>query len=154
MQRLKYAGYDVVFQEVPREISLAIDVTNCPYRCRGCHSPYLQEDIGNYISDDLEQLLDKHEGLISCVCFMGGDQNKEDLKNLLSFVRSKGLKTCLYTGTGQIEMVADLLQYLDYIKIGPYIESLGGLNSPTTNQKMYHITKGKDGFALNQISFV
>ena len=154
MQRLKYAGYDVVFQEVPGEISLAIDVTNCPYRCRGCHSPYLQEDIGNYISDDLGQLLDKHEGLISCVCFMGGDQNKEDLKNLLSFVRSKGLKTCLYTGTGQIEMVSDVLPYLDYIKIGPYIESFGGLSSPTTNQKMYHVIKDKSGFALNPISFV
>ena len=25
----------------------------------------------------------------------------------------------------------------DYIKLGPYIESLGGLKSPTTNQRLY-----------------
>ena len=25
----------------------------------------------------------------------------------------------------------------DYVKLGPYIESLGGLKSPNTNQRMY-----------------
>ena len=36
---LKYAGYDIVFQEIPDEVTLAISLTNCPNRCPGCHSP-------------------------------------------------------------------------------------------------------------------
>ena len=28
---------------------------------------------------------------------------------------------------------------MDYIKLGPYIEALGGLKSPTTNQALYRI---------------
>jgi anaerobic ribonucleoside-triphosphate reductase activating protein len=32
---------------------------------------------------------------------------------------------------------------MDYIKLGPYIEALGGLKSPDTNQALYKI--GPDG---------
>jgi len=32
--------------EVPREISLTLSISNCAYRCHNCHSPYLQQDIG------------------------------------------------------------------------------------------------------------
>ena len=43
---LRYAEWAVTLEEVPREISLTISISNCLYRCRGCHSPYLQEDVG------------------------------------------------------------------------------------------------------------
>jgi hypothetical protein len=32
-----------------------------------------------------------------------------------------------------------LLRYLDYVKVGPYIEMYGPLNKETTNQRLYHI---------------
>ena len=32
----------------------------------------------------------------------------------------------------------DIWEAFDYVKIGPYIESLGPLNSVTTNQRLYH----------------
>ena len=28
---------------------------------------------------------------------------------------------------------------MDFIKIGPFVEALGGLKSPDTNQKMYRV---------------
>ena len=46
---LKYANFDVVFQEVPDEVTLAINITNCPNQCPGCHSKnidYLTRIIG------------------------------------------------------------------------------------------------------------
>ena len=44
---LKYVDTKVVFQEIPDEITLAINISNCPCHCPGCHSSYLAEDIGN-----------------------------------------------------------------------------------------------------------
>jgi len=36
---LKYTGYAVTLAEVPEEISLTITISNCAFRCHGCHSP-------------------------------------------------------------------------------------------------------------------
>ena len=39
---LKYVEYAVTLEEVPTEISLTISISNCRFRCHGCHSAYLQ----------------------------------------------------------------------------------------------------------------
>ena len=36
------------------------------------------------------------------------------------------------------------LGWFDYIKLGPYIEELGPLNSKTTNQRFYEVSKEID----------
>lgn len=138
MNKLKYLGYSIVFQEVPDEVTLAINISGCPHKCEGCHSKYLWEYKGNYISDDLEDLIKKYDGLITCVCFMGGDQNILELTNLSLLVKRYNLKTALYSGLDDdgIHLVP-LYKRFDYIKIGHYDQSLGGLNQKTTNQKMY-----------------
>lgn len=144
MRNLKYVGYSIVFEEVPNEISLSISISGCPYKCRGCHSPYLWKDEGRYISEDLRSIIDKNKDYLTCVCFLGGDQNIAELKELLKFIKDcYGLKTCLYSGRDEIKDLKELLSYLDYVKIGSYKSDLGGLNSPTTNQKMYKIEKSK-----------
>jgi len=142
MSKLKYSHYDVVFQEVPNEVSLAINISGCPHHCEGCHSQYLWEYKGNYISDDMDDILDKYKGMITCVCFMGGDQNEKELSLLLKKVRHEyGLKTALYTGS-KLDDVQNILLDLDYIKVGKYIEKLGGINISTTNQRFYKILCG------------
>ena len=137
MNKLKYLGYSIVFQEVPDEVTLAINISGCPHKCEGCHSKYLWEYEGNYISDDLVKLIEKYKGLITCVCFMGGDQNQKELTNLLILVHKSGLKTALYTG---VDFMSDLnirvLGNLDYCKIGHYDSNCGGLDNLNTNQKM------------------
>lgn len=139
MNKLKYLGYSIVFQEVPDEVTLAINISGCPHKCEGCHSKYLWEYEGNYISDDLYGIINKYDGLITCVCFMGGEQNPLDLCYCLNIVRQLGLKTCLYSGVDRLHYliaigVSDLC---DYIKIGHYDKQLGGLDSPTTNQRFF-----------------
>ena len=142
---LKYLGYSVVFQEVPDEVSLAINISGCPHRCEGCHSQYLWEYKGEYLLDDIKKLLSLYEGMITCVCFMGGDQNPHDLINCFKRVKDKGLKICLYSGAEDLETLINknIAQHCDYVKTGRYNHSLGGLDNPNTNQRFY---QRKDGY--------
>ena len=137
MNKLKYLGYSIVFQEVPDEVTLAINISGCPHKCEGCHSRYLWEYEGNYISDDLESLIEKYKGLITCVCFMGGEQNPYELVDLLSKAHQYGLKTALYTGQDSLQHINfRVVCNLNYCKIGHYDKIVGGLNSKNTNQRM------------------
>ena len=59
---LKYVEYAVTMEEVPTEISLTISISNCRFRCHGCHSAYLQQDVGKSLLPDLMTLLRRYEG--------------------------------------------------------------------------------------------
>ena len=59
---LKYVEYAVTLEEVPTEISLTLAISNCRFCCHGCHSAYLQQDIGKPLLPDLMTLLRRYEG--------------------------------------------------------------------------------------------
>lgn len=144
MKKLKYVNYDIVFQEVPNEVSLVFNISGCPHMCEGCHSEYLWEYNGTYLSDDIDDVISQYKGMISCVCFMGGDQNLHELDELLFKIKYVyNLKTCVYSGSNNISLFDNLLQYIDYLKIGCYKADLGGLDSYTTNQRFYKIDNCK-----------
>ena len=84
---LRYADYDIVFQEIPGEVTLAINLSNCPNRCKGCHSPYLMDDIGEFLTEEsLSWLLQKYGKAVTCVCFMGGDAYPLEVERLAQFL--------------------------------------------------------------------
>ena len=61
---LKYVDTKVVFREVPDEVTLAINISNCPNSCPGCHSSYLSEDIGEVLTiTRIKKLLKENEGV-------------------------------------------------------------------------------------------
>ena len=135
---LKYADTQVVFREVPDEITLAINISNCPCHCDGCHSSYLAKDIGKDLTQRaLESLMRDHDA-ITCVAFMGGDSEPELVNLLAEVVRKTGLKVCWYSGRQELSNKINLSNF-DFIKLGPYIKELGPLDKPTTNQKLYEI---------------
>lgn len=141
---LKYTDVLVSFQEVPDEISLCINISNCPCHCKGCHSAYLAEDIGNPLGYwSLNHLIKSNKG-ITCVCFMGGDSEPEWIATLAFRIRRNfpELKVAWYSGRQYIPDNFPL-KHIDYIKIGPYIPELGGLDSENTNQIMYKIEDDK-----------
>lgn len=148
---IKYVDYDIVFQEIPDEITLAINISCCPHRCKGCHSPHLQKNIGKMLNQlSLSKLVKKYEGAITCICFMGGDADPEEVCRLAYFVRQKwkgNIKTAWYSGSKTIYDPA--VELFNFIKIGPYIESIGGLDVKGTNQRLFHITDG----IVNDITF-
>ena len=136
---LKYTNCQVTFSEVPDEISLAINISNCPYHCPDCHSKELWEDVGQKLSaGTLVDLMTTNKG-VTCICFMGGDSDLDELYNLFKFIPMlfKGIKIAWYTGRNDIPKD---LPPIDYIKIGPYKAECGPLNNPNTNQRFY--TKG------------
>lgn len=143
---LKFQSYDIVFQEVPGEVSLAINIANCPNHCRGCHSPHLWEDRGEPLNEDsLRALLDLYGGAITCVCFMGGDREPREVERLALFVRRETreqVKTAWYSGKPQLDSGVDCSGF-HYIKLGPYVPAFGGLDSPDTNQRFYRIEGGQ-----------
>jgi anaerobic ribonucleoside-triphosphate reductase activating protein len=140
---MKYVDTKIVFQEIPDEVSLAINISNCPYHCKGCHSPYLAEDIGEKLSyEKLIELCVDQEG-ITCVVFMGGDSEPSRINKLARFVKEElDLKSAWYSGRDSIDESINLYNF-DYIKIGHYDEFLGPLTSRTTNQRLYKVHGNK-----------
>ena len=72
---MRYYDRQVVFQEVPNEISLVYSITGCPLGCKGCHSAFTWGDqAGKKLSEiDFAEDLKKYDLLISCVLFYGGE---------------------------------------------------------------------------------
>lgn len=166
---LKYVDTLVSFSEVPDEISLCINISNCPCHCKNCHSSYLAEDIGEPLiykdthnnrtvinGSPLSKLIEANKG-ITCVCLMGGDSNPEYINILGKSIKLHHLKSAWYSGRQELSKEIDLKNF-DFIKLGPYVEELGPLNSKTTNQKFYKVENvsykdGSLGYALNDITY-
>jgi len=133
---MKYLDTAVTFREFPDEISLCINITNCPFHCSGCHSPELWEDVGTELTyGKLDDLIKTNKG-ITLVGFMGGDPIL--VNSLASYIKHNyNIKVGWYWGGTDIPKEVYLINF-DYIKLGPYIKELGGLDNPNTNQRMYH----------------
>ena len=138
---LKYVDTLVGFAEIPDEITLCINVSNCPCHCEGCHSPYLAEDIGEPLDlQHLTNLIDSNKG-ITCVCIMGGDANPSEVDDIAQNIKEyyPNLKVGWYSGRDYISEDINLENF-DYIKYGHYDKDKGPLNSKTTNQVMLEIS--------------
>ena len=138
---MKFLTQGIVFSEIPDEITLELGITNCPFNCEGCHSPFLQSDIGEILDENVvHKLINKNRG-ISCILFSGGFP--KEVEELCIIVKNNypNIKTAWSTGLSEIPNIN--LNYFDYIKIGPYMKDLGGLKSPTTNQRLYKIKDKK-----------
>lgn len=138
---VKYCGHYVTFQEVPNEISLTFTITNCVHQCPGCHSSWLQGDIGDELTiSDIKYYLKQYDGAITCICLMGTGNDPEALAKLLSDVKKLGYKVCLYAGEEFIDDIPawkhlKMEDWPHYLKVGGYKEELGGLDKETTNQR-------------------
>ena len=137
---IKYIPQDtnITFEEIPDEVTLCINISNCQNNCKGCHSPHLKQNIGSLLDfKALDRLLKKNNG-VTCLCFMGEGNDEKTLKETILLLKKiyPDLKLALYSGRKEIQDVF-YWNMFDYLKIGPYDEKAGPLNSPTTNQRMY-----------------
>lgn len=142
---LKYYNKMVVLQEVPGEISVSFAIAGCPHNCKNCSwantinkLPQKELTDEKYISQ-----LEKYKNYATCILFMGGNWEKEDLIHKLKLAKKYGFKTCLYTGDVLEHVDNNILENLSYVKVGPYIENLGGLDKPTTNQRFIDLVNKK-----------
>ena len=127
----------VVMEEIPDMVTLAVDISNCRGNCPGCHSPFLQQDIGEELTSSvIDSLVESNFG-VNCFLFLGEGKDLQSLLSLAAHVHSLGLKAALYSGRQTVE--EEIWNTFDYVKVGPYVDALGPLNFRTTNQRLYRV---------------
>lgn len=139
---MKALNSNIYLQEIPDEVSLGLSITDCPYRCKFCHTPELQKDVGTDWQEVLDTAMSRYQDAVSCVLFLGGDGQWEDLRSAAKYVKRKyNKKVAVYLGAQDCPEY--LFELFDYIKVGPYVHELGGLSSRTTNQRLYKINNAE-----------
>lgn len=144
---LKYVNKGVVFQEIPDEVTLSVNISGCPCHCPGCHSKYLWTDIGEPLTEvTIDAFIKEYGHDITCISLMGGDGEPAAVGALARYIHATypTMKVAWYSGRSLIPSVIEMNDF-DYIKLGPYIAHLGSLKSRTTNQRLYKKV-GDDAF--------
>lgn len=134
---VKYVDSKVVFEEIPDCVTLAVTISNCPFHCKGCHSDYLREDIGEVLDNrTIDELLKKNNG-VNCFLFLGDSRNTSEINECAKYIKENhpNIKTAVYSGYDTI--IDEYKKYFDYVKTGKYIKELGPISSKTTNQRLY-----------------
>ena len=128
---------NVVLEEIPGKVTLAVEISNCRGHCEGCHSPWLKEDVGEELTEvALDALFAGNYG-VNCFLFLGEGRDSERLMALARYVRSRyPVELALYSGRSEVEEA--FYEVCDYVKVGPYVKALGPLNNPATNQRLYY----------------
>ncbi len=142
---LKYVNTGVVFQEIPDEVTLAVNISGCPCRCPGCHSHYLWEDVGLTLDTEaIDSFVNRYGDDITCIALMGGDGAPKEVNHLAQYIHENHplYRVAWYSGRLRVPPVVCKKDF-DYIKVGPFIRHLGPLNCPTTNQRLYR--QNEDG---------
>lgn len=140
----------IVIEEIPDRVTLAVEISNCQGNCVGCHSPFLKKDVGEELTEAVIDALVADNFGADCFLFLGEGRDMGALLRLAAHVRSKGLAAALYSGRTSVE--DEIYQSFDYVKVGPYIEQFGPLNSRTTNQRLYKVSHEAGNFTLEDIT--
>lgn len=129
---------DIVLEEIPGKVTLAVEISNCQGSCLGCHSPFLREDVGRELtSADIDSMIAENFG-VNCFLFLGEGKDLKALLEIASYIKQRYplVELAIYSGREEVE--EEIWQLFDYVKIGPYIAEFGPLNEKSTNQRLYY----------------
>ena len=123
--------------EVPDNHSICIYISGCINKCLDCHYPLLQcSDYGDLLSHNFKKIIALFRSYATCVCFLGEGKNTEEehkeFEAMVAYSRQQGLKTCLYCGRDTT--IESWMGIFDYVKVGSFQATLGGLDSSTTKR--------------------
>lgn len=152
---INIASYEITTNDDPYlGISFSIFCAGCNKRCKGCHSPDLQNpNSGKMITEDVVfDLIRRRMELVDSVVFIGGEWmlQQEGLKYLAEKIKNlfPNKKTILYTGD-TFETISDnILKVIDIIIDGEYVEELKTKYKipASSNQKVFVKMYQKDLF--------
>lgn len=129
---------DVVLEEVPDRVTLAVEIPNCQGSCPGCHSSFLKLDLGKELTAaEADRLVEDNFG-VNCFLFLGEGNDREALMKLAAHLRAAHPKLELALYSGRQEVEEEIYEAFDFVKVGPYVEALGPLSEASTNQRMYY----------------
>lgn len=133
---------ELTFNEVPDKTAVSFVMGDCRERCKGCHSPYLWEKPKGWTIDKVCEIAEKYVSQgADAILLMGGTTNGipyyvlDELITELARIADVGL----YSGSNHEEFDKDFAMStrLTWLKTGSFKKDLGGLSSPTTNQRFY-----------------
>ena len=140
---LKYHTIDISCRAIPNEVSLVFNITGCTIKCPGCNERTLWKDKGIALTlKELRSILQNYSSSITCVCFMGGEHEPEEINMLARFVKHNYscLRTAWYSGLDEISKEIDFCNF-NYLKIGAYQAFKGALGTIGTNQRVFEVTE-------------
>lgn len=133
----------ITMNEVPDKVAFYVELGECTQHCAGCHSPHLWKPVEHKTTlEDLQAQADEaiNKGA-NAIVLMGGTTNGLSMDDLIKVI--DGLEaiasTCLYSGIDDMEVNRYIAEHsqLTWIKTGSYKEELGGITSPTSNQRFF-----------------
>lgn len=127
--------------------SITMYVAGCPRRCRGCHSPSLQ-DPSSGTPHSLKSILRKMRNIhtvgssfLDSVVFLGGDWipwYEKWCVALSLWSKARGLYSVLYTGEVFENISSEVKESVDWIIDGPYDETRSSVWPASVNQRVHH----------------
>jgi anaerobic ribonucleoside-triphosphate reductase activating protein len=145
---LNYLYSQVFTKEIPDELSLGFVMTGCNVHCPDCHSKHIWdincEGLGKPMTIEVLDKTIQQQSWVSCILFFGGEWNAPYLNFLFNYLRKNyDYKLALYSGRDfDFLKKSIVLEQINYVKVGPYISNLGGLDYPSTNQHLYTLKDG------------
>lgn len=147
--KIKISGIEYLRYEDGPGIRTTIFFQGCHRKCFNCHNPDTW-DLKKGIELEVEEIykeIEKDKNPYKRVTVSGGEPllQKEGLYLLIKFLKEKGYDIGLYTSYQLDEIPREILKYLNFVKIGEYIEKLKIENSyyGSSNQKLLFLKEGR-----------
>lgn len=155
---MQYAGLIKNDFSAAPGVSVSFYTQGCPHRCQGCHNPETwdfkggKEFTANILDEIIEAL--QANGIKRSLCILGGEplcpENQFLTCMIVRHVKEKLPETKIYVWTGytyeQLNQNPDLhlkniLQIIDYIIDGPYIEAERDITLPMRGSRNQRVIK-------------
>ena len=119
-------------------------------KCPGCHNERLKVERQGLSLKQIDDILSERRRLTEWVVYLGGEplDYLETLKRISQIAYKYNYRQILFTGYDlndgimqHIELDKEILQHVDYIKMGRYIENQQTVeyHFASTNQRIYNI---------------
>ncbi len=155
---MQYAGLIKNDFSAAPGVSVSFYTQGCPHRCQGCHNPETwdfkggKEFTANILDEIVEAL--QANGIKRSLCILGGEplcsENQFLTCMIVRHVKEKLPETEIYVWTGytyeQLNQSPDphlknILQIIDYIIDGPYIEAERDITLPMRGSRNQRVIK-------------
>lgn len=155
---MQYAGLIKNDFSAAPGVSVSFYTQGCPHRCQGCHNPETwdfkggKEFTANILDEIIEAL--QANGIKRSLCILGGEplcpENQFLTCMIVRHVKEKLPETEIYVWTGytyeQLKQSTDphlknILQIIDYIIDGPYIEAERDITLPMRGSRNQRVIK-------------
>ena len=135
----------------------AIYFAGCKHCCHGCHNPQSWDFTGGH-EMTMEEVLKEVADNDFDVTLTGGDPmyHAEELVSLAVEIKKMGKDIWCYTGFMYEDIISDvhmshLLEHIDVLVDGPYIESLRDIHllfRGSSNQRLINVAKSASGHVV------